>query len=335
MKGGSPAVASAAPRPSAKLVDSFREHERYLWGLCYRLTGSAAEADDLVQDTFVRAIERPPSRVEEPWRPWLTRVAVNLGRDALRRRRRRAYVGPWLPTPIETEDAAEEGAPPAAGAEARYDALESASFAFLVALEALTPQQRAVLVLRDVLDYSVEETARALGLSAANVKTTHHRARRALAPYEQNRCRPSPALAAQTQAALQRFLVALLANDAPTVESLLAADARSVADGAGEFAATRKPVVGRGKVAHAYLVLTKLSPPEMRAEIRTVNGLPALVVEQPARGKLGPRYVVQCIVDGEGRIAALYSVVATAKLVAVRPVGAALETHAGTLDPAR
>ncbi len=315
MKGGSPAAAGV------KLVDSFREHERYLWGLCYRLTGDAAEAEDLVQDTFVRAMERPPARTDEPWRPWLTRVAVNLGRDALRRRRRRAYVGPWLPTPIESDAVEVGGGEREAPAEARYDALESASFAFLVALEALTPQQRAVLVLRDVLDYSVEETAAALALSAGTVKTTHHRARRALEPYERARCRPSRALEARTQAALQSFLIALSTNDAAAVEALLTADVRAVSDGAGEFHAARKPIVGRAKVVHSHLVLARLSPPGLRADFRVLNGLPALVVEQPAHGKFAPRYVLQCVVDGEGRIVAVYSVLATAKLVAVRPLG--------------
>ena len=93
----------------------------------------------------------------------------------------------------------------ALGTEGRYDLMESVSFAFLLALEALTPQQRAVLLLRDVFDYSVEESARVLGLSEANVKTTHHRARKALAPYEAQRCRPSPALIARSGEALQRF----------------------------------------------------------------------------------------------------------------------------------
>ena len=73
----------------------FTEHRAFLWGLCYRLTGSAADADDLVQETFVRAMEQPPARLEDPWRPWLVRVALNLGRDLLRRRKRRPYVGPW------------------------------------------------------------------------------------------------------------------------------------------------------------------------------------------------------------------------------------------------
>src|SRR6185436_15303130 len=116
----------------------FEEHRRFLWGLCYRMTGCAADADDVVQDTFVRAIERPPRRVDEPLRPWLVKVALNLARDLLRRRRRRDYLGPWLPSPIETEPPSHE---PAA-LDGRYELLESVSFAFLIALEALTPTQR-------------------------------------------------------------------------------------------------------------------------------------------------------------------------------------------------
>ncbi len=73
-------------------------------GLCYRMTGDAADAEDLVQETFARAVTSPPARTDEPWRPWLVRVAVNLARDRLRRRRRKGYTGPWLPSPIETGD---------------------------------------------------------------------------------------------------------------------------------------------------------------------------------------------------------------------------------------
>src|SRR5690242_19315982 len=177
----------------------FVEHRRFLWGVSYRMTGSAADADDIVQDTLVRAIERPPQRTDEPVRPWLVKVALNLSRDVLRRRKRREYVGPWLPSPIDTSD---ESAPPShepsvdgrETLEARYDLLESVSIAFLVALEQLTPRQRAVLLLRDVFDYSVKETADALDLSEANVKTTHHRARNVMATYDRERIRPTPAV---------------------------------------------------------------------------------------------------------------------------------------------
>ena len=161
----------------------FSDQQRFLWGLCYRMTGNAADADDLVQETFVRALDRPPARIDEPWRPWLVRVAMNLARDVLRRRRRSPYRGNWLPSPVETSA---EDVPPAyevpegsgSPTEGRYELLESVSFAFLLALEALTPSQRAVLLLRDVFDYAVRETADALGMSEANVKVTHHRVMR-------------------------------------------------------------------------------------------------------------------------------------------------------------
>jgi RNA polymerase sigma factor (sigma-70 family) len=168
---------------------AFREHRGFLWGLSYRLVGDAADADELVQETFLRALTRPPRDLERPWRPWLTRVAVNLGRDLLRRRRRRRYDGPWLPAPVPTDAAGLSGEPadPAPGPDARYDRLESVTFAFLLALEALSPAQRAVLLLRDVFDYSVREAAEALLMSEANVKTTHLRARRVMESYDARR----------------------------------------------------------------------------------------------------------------------------------------------------
>ncbi|HLK36830.1 MAG TPA: sigma-70 family RNA polymerase sigma factor, partial [Polyangiaceae bacterium] len=140
------------------VVAAFNEHRRLLWGLGYRMTGSAADADDVLQETFVRFVERPPVRMADPLKPWLVHVAMNVARDTLRRRKRRGYVGPWLPTPVEsTDDLAQSSEAPG---DARYELRESASYAFLVALEALQPRQRAVLLLRDVLDYSVQETAR-------------------------------------------------------------------------------------------------------------------------------------------------------------------------------
>ena len=83
---------------------SFEEHARFLHALGYRMLGSAADAEDLVQDTFVRLLERPPPEAEESLRPWLTRVAMNLARDRLRARRRRRYTGPWLPSPLPSPD---------------------------------------------------------------------------------------------------------------------------------------------------------------------------------------------------------------------------------------
>ena len=139
---------------SAKL---YEQERRFLWGLCYRMTGSAADAEDIVQEVFVKALEKPALDTERPLRPWLVRVAMNLSRDNLRKRVQSGYTGPWLPSPLPTDDWPEnhEAAVEANDSPmARYDLLESVSLAFMLALEALTPTQRAVLLLRDVFDYT-------------------------------------------------------------------------------------------------------------------------------------------------------------------------------------
>ena len=163
-------------------AQTFDKHKRVLWGMCYRMTGSASDADDIVQDTFVKALERPPTDMDAPLRPWLVKVAINLSRDRLRRRRRREYCGPWLPSPVLTDGEDQSQLDHLTSTEdsagVRYERMESVTLAFLLALEALTPAQRAVLLLRDVFDYSTTETAEALDMSEANIKVTLHRARR-------------------------------------------------------------------------------------------------------------------------------------------------------------
>lgn len=308
------------------LEQSFKTDERFLWGLCYRLTGSAADAEDLVQETFVRALERPPRDQSEPLRPWLVRVALNLGRDLLRRRRRRRYVGPWLPSPIATDDTALPAYEPVfedgRTTEGRYDLMESVSFAFLLALEALTPQQRAVLLLRDVFDYSVRETAEALGIGEANVKTTHHRARAAMSDYDRSRRIPTRDLQERTREALSRFVNGLINGDVADVESMLATSVRAVSDGGGQYFAARKPIIGPKRVARFFLNISSRRAPTATFEIRRLNGMPALVGEfHDGRHNEPPRMVLLLDIDAEGRIAALHSVLADRKLTAVRREG--------------
>jgi RNA polymerase sigma-70 factor (ECF subfamily) len=296
------------------MTRELEEHRRTLWSIAYRMTGSASDADDVVQDTFERATSRPPDRLDEPLRPWLVTVAVNLARDALRRRKRRAYVGPWLPSPVE--DAALDVA--AASPHARYELRQSASFAFLLALEALTPSQRAVLVLRDVLDYSVREAAAALGLSEINVKVIHHRARRTMAAYDRTAAPLDARLEAATRAALERFLSALLTGDVAAAAACVADDARLVSDGGGEFHAARRPVVGADHIARFFTGLQRKLGADVRFAVRTMNGLPAVVAEYVApRADWGPRFVLRCDIDARGAICDVHIVVASEKLVGV------------------
>jgi RNA polymerase sigma-70 factor (ECF subfamily) len=298
-------------------------HREALWKLCYRMTGSAAEADDLVQETFRRALEAPPADQERDLRPWLTRVAVNLSRDALRARKRRGYIGSWLPGPIETDGLFEAHTP---SGEARYSELESVTFAFLIALETLSPTQRAVLLLRDVLDYSVQEAAAALALSPANVKTSLHRARKAMQGYDAQATAPTPARLAQTERALQALCVHLLAHNVPALEALLAENVRARNDGGGEFFAAQRPVLGLSRVIKFHLKTLRHGPG--RVAFRRINGVPALVGEVPSQNpRIAPRFVVQVELDARGKIREIDTVVASPKLSGVdfsrlRPLGA-------------
>lgn len=302
---------------AAQLERLFADERRRLWGLAYRMTGSTSDADDVVQETFARALDHPPAggdRDDAAWRPWLVRIAVNLAHDVYRRRRRRDYGGVWLPAALETEGASDLEPPSTASPEARYDRLQSVTVAFLVALEALSPRQRAVLVLRDVFDYSVRETAKALALSEPNVKVLLHRARAAMAAYDRRPTRPDAAVCARTQVVLARFVAALGSDDVGAVEALLAADARGFGDGGGEFSASREPVAGRERLARFYWTLGRHRQPSA-IEVRVVNGLPALLLRfPPGRASEPERLVMHVQLDEHDRIVAIRALMARPKL---------------------
>lgn len=299
----------------------FDEHRAFLWGLSYRITGSAADADDVVQETFVRACQHAPAHLDDP-RRWLVRVGVNVARDVLRRRKRRGYAGPWLPTPIETasDDALPSFEPTVDGRtlEGRYDLVESASLAFLHALEALTPTQRAVLLLRDVFDYSAGEVAAALDVSEGNVRTIHHRARRAMASYERRRALPTGMNRARMEASLRRFLALLGAADVQGIERMLAADVRAVADSGGEFTASARPIVGAARVALFFARLSASRSGRMDFAIRTINGFPAAVLNFSATtGRRPPRLLLSLDLDRAGLVANLRIIASSTKLAAI------------------
>jgi RNA polymerase sigma factor (sigma-70 family) len=302
--------------------DAARAHERYLWGLCYRMTGSAADADDLVQETYLRALERPP-RLDAPLRPWLASVAVHLSVDHLRRRRRTPYKGVWLPSPIETGEepmpSAEPQLPDGSSAEGRYDLLESVSIAFLLALEALTPRQRAVLLLRDVFDYSAREAAECLSITEDNVKTLLLRARRAMATYNARRCRVTTEARGRAGERLEAFLGRLMERDAAGIEALLADDVRVLSDGGGQYHAANVPLLGPRRATTFLLRLLELRGPPDGAEVRQLNGFPALVAwyDKPSPQE-APRFTMSLRVGADGRITEVYSSLADRKLTALR-----------------
>ena len=295
---------------------------RVLWGLCYRMTGNAADADDLVQETFVRALEKPPRRMDQPLRPWLISVALNLSRDLLRGRKRRGYTGEWLPSPVPTDDnespaSYEPPAPSEDSPVARYDMLESISFAFLLALEALTPSQRAVLLLRDVFDYSTAEVAKALEITEASAKVLLHRARGRMRSYEKDRAIPDAARREATRGALEQFLLCLKNRDAEGLERLLTEDVVSISDGGGEVAAALRPVLGRDRVIRLFIGLAEKAGPMPKVSFRLLNGWPAMEVvieEQNRHAGVASKFTIHVDLDRAGLIRRIDTVAAPRKM---------------------
>lgn len=293
----------------------FNAQRQMLWGLAYRVTASASEADDIVQSTFVRLLERPPGDTSSTLAPWLTRVAMNLARDALRRRKRIAYVGPWLPEPAVE-----------AGNESFGNALavkESAGFAYLLALELLTPLQRAALILRDVAELTTREVASALETSEGSVRNALLRARKTLnqsnsAP----RASPRTNSEAEQMAAMSRLMAPLIAGDVPGLQALLAADVGVFTDGGGERSAATKPVWGAARAAAFMVGVTaKRSAPPKSVKLYVVNGQPAwlaLYHAEPLRPRIADSTLVFMDLRSDGRVASFYSVVAPSKLKRLR-----------------
>lgn len=206
-----------------------------LFGIAYRMLGDATEAEDLVQDVWLRWQNTDRSAVIHPaayLATAVTRLAINVARSA--RSQREAYAGPWLPEPVDTS------ADPEVGAE-RGEALE---LAVLLLLERLSPTQRAAYVLRDAFDYSYEAISEILQLEEANVRQLVSRARKHIAEG-----RRAPVSTDQHRRLLSAFLVAAQTGDFAALEGLFAADVVSVSDGGGIIGAARVPVVGRPRVS--------------------------------------------------------------------------------------
>ncbi|AUS78825.1 RNA polymerase sigma-70 factor [Actinoalloteichus sp. AHMU CJ021] len=223
----------------------FEEQRPRIFGLAYRMLGSATEAEDITQEVFLRwfgadrgALVSPPA--------WLTRVTTNLCLNQLSaaRTRRERYVGPWLPEPVLTGD--DVPGPPET-AERR----ESVSMAVLVVLERLTPPERAAFVLREAFGHPHREIAEIIGVSEAASRQLHRRARARLAE-ERGRF---GADADQHRRVVERFLTAATEGDVRGLEELLAEDVVSWSDGGGRTTAARRPVVGRESVLRYVLGL--------------------------------------------------------------------------------
>ncbi|MFF3335783.1 RNA polymerase sigma-70 factor [Streptomyces sp. NPDC002888] len=219
-------------------AEEFESHRSRLFGLAYRMLGSADEAEDTVQDAYLRFSGADRSGVEN-LAAWLAKVVTNLCLTRLTsaRARREQYVGAWLPEPVLTSDGT---LGPLESAERR----DAVSMAVLVLLERLTPTERAVYVLREAFGYGHREIAGVLDVSEANSRQLYGRAvRRVAAP--ESRFAPTPE---RQEELVTSFITAARGGDLAGLEKLLAADAIWWGDGGGKVTATRRPIEGREKV---------------------------------------------------------------------------------------
>ncbi|WP_406079773.1 RNA polymerase sigma-70 factor [Micromonospora sp. NBC_00858] len=283
----------------------FHNHRNLLFSVAYRILGSAADAEDAVQDAWIKWSAADRSQVADP-KAYLARIVSNLALQRLRssRHQRETYVGPWLPEPILTEGDT---------ADTVTDA-ESVSMAMLVVLETLSPLERAVFVLKEVFDFSHAEIAVAVERSEAAVRQAAHRAR------EHVRARRPRFTAdrSQQRGVTERFIAAATGGDINTLMELLSPDVTLWTDGGGKVRQALRPIVGARTVAAWFAAIGTVSyqgiePADMTAEVVEINGGPGMVF----RGAGRVIATVTFDIDADGRIAAIHNVANPDKLHAV------------------
>jgi RNA polymerase sigma-70 factor, ECF subfamily len=283
----------------------FEANRELLFAVAYRMLGTVADAEDAVQDAWLRWTAAPRSDIAEP-RAYLARTVTHVALNKLRsaRARREAYVGSWLPEPLLTTgpDTAD-----------RAELAESVSLAMLVVLESLTPEERAVFVLHEVFGFPHAEIASAIGRSDASVRQLMHRARE----HVQARRPRFDVDTGQQREVTERFLAAAAGGDIDQLMTVLAPDVTLISDGGGKARAPVRPIVGAAKVARFVAAISAqpymgIDPSDMTVEVTEINGGPGTLIT--VGGK--PITAVTTVVAG-GRITAIQLVANPDKLRAI------------------
>ena len=303
---------------SASLARLFEELRPAAFAIAYRMLGSVSEAEDVVQEAFLRLhrMLREGERVESP-RAYLSTVVTRLCIDQLRsaRARRERYVGEWLPEPLLASDEAD----PARHAEVA----DSLSLAFLVLLESLSPEQRAAFLLREVFDYPYDQIARIVGKSEDNTRQLVTRARRQV---QEGRPR-FEASRERREVLARRFFAAAVDGDLEALEELLAHDVVLHGDGGGKAPALAHPVHGRAKVARTLLAWFRAAARigGVSLQAAEVNGQPGALLFDP-EGRL---VTVLSVDVADGQVQAIRSIVNPDKLRHLGPTANLGEQPAG------
>jgi RNA polymerase sigma-70 factor (TIGR02957 family) len=269
--------------------DPFVAHRSLLFTVAYELLGSAADAEDVVQETWLRWADVDHEEVRDP-RAYLVRIVTRQALNRLRTlaRRREDYVGEWLPEPLLTSpDVADD-----------VELAESVSIAMLTVLESLAPTERAVFVLREVFDVPYDEIAEAVGKSTAAVRQIAHRSRE----HVQARRPRMEVSRSEQQEVVDRFVNAVLTGDVQGLLDVLAPDVVLVADGGGIAPAILKPLTGSRPIANLLSNFTRLVPGAQVANV-WVNGGPAARIDG---GEKGGETVISVAIE-DGRITHIFA----------------------------
>ncbi|MEV4507456.1 RNA polymerase sigma-70 factor [Dactylosporangium sp. NPDC049525] len=285
-------------------TDAFTAHRRLLFSVAYRILGTAADAEDAVQDAWMKWSAADRGDVAEP-KAYLVRIVSNVAMDRLRsvRSRREVYVGPWLPEPIRTDaetDTATE--------------TDTVSMALLMVLETLSPLERAVFVLKEAFGFTYAEIADAVERSEDAVRQAAHRARE----HVQARRPRFHATAARQREVTERFFAAATGGDINTLMQLLAPDVTVWTDGGGKVRQALRPVTGAERVAAWFATFGEqpyqgVALADMRVDLVELNGRTGVVFT--GAGRVIGTLILD--VDADGRIAAIHNVANPDKLRAV------------------
>ena len=258
---------------SMRKGEEFEHYRVLLFSIAYRMTGSASDAEDLVQETYLRYQASESSEIVS-LKAYLTTILTRLALNYLKSARvaREQYMGAWLPEPILTS---EDGGFPLADLEQQ----EALSLAFLRLLEALSPPERAVFLLHEIFDYPFSEIGSMLSKSPATCRQICHRARQALQD-QHARFEPEPQRQRQL---LLSFLSASQAGDMAALTSLLAQDAVSWGDGGGKVQTNLKPIYGQQAVARFWLSVTRKNQRPLTEALAEINGSPAILFRDEER----------------------------------------------------
>ncbi len=285
-------------------ADAFTEHRPLLFSIAYRMLGSVMDAEDMVQETYLRWEQARPAKLRSS-KSYLSTIVTRLCIDQLRsaRAQREQYIGPWLPEPLITEEAPDM--------DGRLIMDDSVSMAFLVLLERLSPMERAVFLLRDVFDYEYAEIAGVVDKSEANCRQMVRRARQHVAEGGR-RFEASPE---QLERVAERFLQATTSGNMQALIEILAEDVTLRSDGGGKVAAALNPIYGPANVARFFIGVASKMPASFDTRRAWVNGAPGVITYVDGR----PQSVITADVQ-DGKVCAVHIVVNPDKLRHVPPL---------------